>query len=88
VVIHNLHVFCARFRPPKTDAPPIIDSNAVLAGTVALKHFEAVAGRHPQVIQLIGDLNLSQLAPRHCRDVHKSPDADAFRKRFRIGALE
>jgi hypothetical protein len=37
--------------------------SAVLAGTVALEHFEAVAGRHPQVIQSTGDFNLSQLAP-------------------------
>lgn len=36
VVIHDLYVFSARFRPTKADAPLIIDANAVLPEAVVL----------------------------------------------------
>jgi hypothetical protein len=37
--------------PPKGDAVLIVHANAVSAGAVALKGFEAVACRHEQVVQ-------------------------------------
>jgi hypothetical protein len=88
VVVHDFHIFGARIRPPKADAPLIIDTNAVRAGTVALERFKTIAGRHSQILQSAGDLELSQLAPRNSSDVHEPPDAESFRERFGIRALE
>jgi hypothetical protein len=50
VIIDDLHVVCTCVHPPKTDAPLIIDTNTVLAGTLALEGFKAIARRHLQVL--------------------------------------
>jgi hypothetical protein len=88
VVIHYLYVFGARFRPAKTDAPLIIDANAVLSEAVALQRFKAIARRHPQIIQAARDLKLSELSLRHGSDAYKSPDALALGQRLCLGAPE
>jgi hypothetical protein len=36
MVIHDFYVFSTCFRPMKTDAPLIIDTDAVLASSIAL----------------------------------------------------
>src|SRR3990172_1093266 len=79
VVIHYLYVFSACFRPAETDAPLIIDADAVLTGSVALQRLESVSRRYPQVLQAAGDLQLPELSTRHAGDVHEAPDAVTFR---------
>jgi hypothetical protein len=78
VVIHDLNIFCAGFRPAKADAPLIVDTNAVPAGTVAFEWFKAISGRYSQIIQSTGNLELSQLSSRYRRDVHEPSHANAF----------
>jgi len=88
VVIDDLHIFCPDFCSTKTDAPLIVDTNAVLAGTVALQRLEAISGWHFQIIQSAGNLELSQFAPRDRSDVHESPDVVTFGERLGIGTPE
>jgi hypothetical protein len=78
VVICDLDIFRARFRPSKADAPSIIDTNAVLADTVALEGLKAITGRYPQIIQTTCDLKLSQLPSRYRRDVYEPLHAETF----------
>jgi len=78
VVIDDFHIFCTCIRPTKADTPLIVDTNAVLTGTITLECFKVIAGWHPQIIKLTGDLDLSKLTPRHLSDIHKLPDTPAF----------
>jgi hypothetical protein len=50
VVIDDLHVFSVAIGPFETDAPLVVDSDAVLTFPVAGEFFEAVPGRHPKVV--------------------------------------
>lgn len=88
MVIHDLHVFRACFAPMKTDAPLIVDPNAVLAAAFAFERFKTIAGRHTLIIQTSGDFELSEFPPRHRLDIHKASYAAAPGKGFGIIAFE
>ena len=74
MVINDFHIFCTCIRPTKTDTPLIVDTNAVLTGTITLECFKVIAGWHPQIIKPTGDLELSKLPTRHLSDVRERPD--------------
>jgi hypothetical protein len=78
VVIDDFHIFCTPIRPTKADTPLIVDTNAVLTGTITLECFKVIARWHPQIIKSTGDLKLSELTPRHFSEVHELPDTQAF----------
>jgi hypothetical protein len=78
VVIDNFQIFCTCIRPTKADTPLIVDTNAVLTGTITLERFKVIAGWHPQIIKSTGDLDLSKFTPCHLSDVHELPDRPAF----------
>jgi hypothetical protein len=88
VVVHYLHTFSARASPAKTDAPLIIDANAVLSQPVTFQGFQPVAWRHSQVIQTTGNLQLSELSPGYGSDVNESPDTLAPGQSLGLGAPE
>jgi hypothetical protein len=48
MVIHDLDIFCPRFRPTKADAPLIVNTDAMPASPVTFKGLKAIARRHPQ----------------------------------------
>jgi hypothetical protein len=56
MVTNDFHIFCTRLRPTKADTPLIVDTNAILAGTIALERFKVIAGWDPQIIESSGDL--------------------------------
>jgi len=78
VVIDDFHIFCTCIRPTKADTPLIVDTNAVLTGTITLERFKVIAGWHSQIIKSTGDLELSKLTPCNLSDVHELPDTLAF----------
>ncbi len=78
MVINDFHIFCTYIRPTKADTPLIVDTNAVLTGTITLECFKVIAGWHPQIIKSTSDLELSKLTPCHLSDVHELPDTPAF----------
>jgi hypothetical protein len=89
MVIHDLNIFCACcFLPTKADAPLIIDTNAVLAGTVTSERFKAISGWDLQILQPVGNFKLSQLPSGHPFNIQKPPHAGPLRKGFRIGTFE
>jgi hypothetical protein len=51
VVVDNFDIMCLPRSPPKADPPLVIDTNAVLAGSVALERLQAIAWRKPQVVE-------------------------------------
>jgi len=77
MVVHYLHVFGACFRPAKTDAPLIVDPDAVLAGSIALQSLQSIARWHTQIVQAARDIELPELTPGCIGDIDKALDAVA-----------
>jgi len=88
MIINDLHILGTRLGPSKADAPLSVDTNTVLTGSLALESLEAISRRHSQIADAGSDFELPQLSPSHDSDVHESLDADTFRERFSIRALE
>jgi hypothetical protein len=49
--------------PHETNPPPIVDSNAVLAGPFSLQRVEPICRRNSEVIEAVGRIQHSQLSP-------------------------
>jgi hypothetical protein len=62
----------------KADTPLIVDTNAVLTGTITLECFKVIAGWNLQIIKSTSDLELSKLTPCNLGNVHELPDTPAF----------
>ena len=88
MIIDNFHIIGACIGPPKAEAPLIVDTNAVLAGTPTRQGLKTIARRHSQIIQSGGDFKLPQFSPRRGGDIHETSDADTFRESFGFRALE
>lgn len=78
MVIDDFDIFSTRIRPTKADTPLIVDTNAVLTGTITLECFKVIAGWYLQIFKSTGDLDLSELTPCHLGDIHELPDTLAF----------
>ncbi len=64
MIIDNLYVGGVAFCPTKTDAPLVVDANAVLPLTITLQRLQAIAGRNSQIIEYSGAMEIEQFAPR------------------------
>jgi hypothetical protein len=62
----------------KADTPLIVDTNAVLTGTIILECFKVIAGWNLQIIKSNSDLELSKFAPCNLSNVREPPDTPAF----------
>ena len=65
MVIDDLDIFRSRHRLSEADAVLVVDADAVLAGASALERFEPVAGRNPQIVQLVSGFDEQKFAVRH-----------------------
>ena len=62
--------------PPEANSVLDVDADAPLVVTVALEFFQAVAGRHPQIVKDFGRVENEELAQcRTLRVLIKSPRA-------------
>lgn len=50
MVIHDLHVIGIAFQPLETNAPLVVDPDAVLPLTISTKPLEMIGGRRSQII--------------------------------------
>jgi hypothetical protein len=78
VVINDFHIFRTCIRPTKADTSLIIDTDAVLTGTIILECFKVIAGWHLQIIKSAGDLDLSQLTPCDLSNIRELLNTPAF----------
>ena len=62
VVINDLYVSSVAIIPNKANTPLLIDTDAVLPRTDALKFFKTVSRRYPQVSQSLSVAEHSQFA--------------------------
>ena len=59
MVVDDLYVFRSHFSPGEAKPELIVDPNAVLACTIALKWLEPICGRESQVPQFFRTVKLS-----------------------------
>jgi hypothetical protein len=64
VIVDNFDLVCIAIAPSKTDAPLVIDSDAVLASAVASQFLQAIPRRRQQVLERIGRVHKDEL-PKH-----------------------
>ena len=69
VVVDDLDVVCVAIAPTKADAPLIVDTDAVLAGTVALELLQAVTRRHSQVFDRLSRVDRDELSEHHATQI-------------------
>jgi hypothetical protein len=62
MIVHDLDIFGAELSPLKAHAELVVDSDAVLSGTISFQCFKSVSGRYPEVLQRLRDLKLPQLS--------------------------
>jgi hypothetical protein len=74
VVVDDLDCECIAGFEPETDAPLIVDPNAVLTGSVTSQEFQPIVGWDPQVVDVGRPIQHSQLAHRDCLDIYEAPD--------------
>lgn len=74
MVVNDLHVVSVSFPPDKTDAPLIIDADAVLPLAAAMERFEAIGGWRAKVAELHRGIQLAQLSLRDSLDATPPPD--------------
>jgi len=82
VIIDNLDVRRARrsIRPLKTDAPLIVDPDAVLPFSIALQRFEPIAGQRRQIMEDVRRLEAIELEPSRALDARECFHALARRE--------
>ena len=88
MIIDDLDAFRSGICPNEADTPLIIDPNAVLPETVALKRLRTVSGRRHQVPKFNCGSDHSKLPLRGRFDVPPARHPFAFEQGFGIGAPE
>jgi hypothetical protein len=88
VVIHDFNLVSAVVVPHKTNAPLVIDANAVLPFSVVLQRLKVIARRNSQTDQFRDCLQQQQLAPRHPFDVSEPRHKLASEQGLGVGANE
>ena len=62
MVIHDFYVVGVVLQPVETDAPPIVDANAVLAFPISKQRLQAVAGRRHADLGKLAERDSSMFA--------------------------
>jgi hypothetical protein len=76
VVIHNLDIFCSRLGPTEADTTLVVDTNAVLTGTITFECFQSISGWYSHILNPPGKFKLSELPSHYRRDIQETLIAD------------
>ncbi|HZZ08802.1 MAG TPA: hypothetical protein VFE43_09685, partial [Candidatus Binataceae bacterium] len=63
MIVRDFHVQSIASSPSEADSPLVVDANAVLPRTVALKRLQAVPGNQHQIVQHFGGVEHFELSP-------------------------
>ena len=78
MIINNFDIVRASIIPMKAYTPLIVDPYTVLTRSSAFKCLKTIAGWNLQIIELVGDFELSKLSSRNLGDVHEFFDTMSF----------
>jgi len=62
VIVYDFDVLDTAFGPNETDAVFVIDADGMLPFAVTLERFQSIAGRDPQVVEFLGEVELLEFA--------------------------
>jgi hypothetical protein len=82
MIINNLYFVGVTFFPTETDAPLVVNANAVLPPTIALQRLQVIAGRNPQIVEHSSAMEVEKLATRRTFDGTESWDRNVVEKFF------
>lgn len=83
MVVNDLDFIGIRILPAKADAPLIVHPNIVLTSAISFELLEAIARRHPEVIQRFRGVDGHELAKHAPQQVGgKAADALALEEGF------
>jgi hypothetical protein len=88
VIIHDFDFMRIAAAPYEAEPPLIVDSDAVLAGAVALERLQAISGRDAKILQPLGCMKEEQLAPGHALDRPESEHCPVLEKRLGVIAAK
>jgi len=89
VIVDDLNVVRVAVRPPKADAPLIVDPDAVLSGTIAAELLEPIARGHSQILELDRGVDEAKLPEHHTPKVgREAADRLAFPEPFGVAVSE
>jgi hypothetical protein len=85
MVVNNLDLIGIRILPAEADAPLIVHTNTVLASAISFELLEAIARRHPKVLERFRGVDGDELAEHAPQEVGgKAADALALEKGFGV----
>jgi hypothetical protein len=73
VIVRDLDVVGVAPLPTKADPPLLVHTNAVLTASVPREPFQAVSGRHPEIVQCVCGIHEQQLSVRSPLHVRREP---------------
>jgi hypothetical protein len=88
MIVNDFNAARAFAGPTKTNPVLVIDPDAVLAKSVTLQRFQAIARRCPEKPETGGRMQLSKLAPDDGLDTDESPHPISFKERFGLSVCE
>ena len=88
VIVDNLHPVDVPVVPHEANAILIVDTETVLATSVAGERFESVAGEGGEVTKLTRGVQLLQFALGDPSDLLQTPTEGAREERLGVGILE
>jgi hypothetical protein len=88
VVVHYLNLVSHVVVPDKTNAPLVIDEDAVLSFSIILQGLQVVTGRNSQTDQFRESMQLQELSPCHPFDVSEAGHGLTFEQSFGVAADE
>ncbi len=84
MIIHDLHFVGATLGPYETDAPLLVDPDAVLSLSVTSKQLQAITGNCLQVRQRGRAVNHLKFSHRCPLEALKAQHPPAVKQRFRV----
>jgi len=88
VVVHDFDIQRITILPTETDAPLVIDPDAMLSLSIALQGFQTIAWRYTKILYTDGAMKVKQLPSRYPLDIAKPPHVPIIEQRLGISAAE
>jgi len=73
VVVNDFYVVGVALLPAETDTPLLVYPDTVLALALTLEGLEAIGGRHPEVLKVLGPIEHPELSESATLDVRGEP---------------
>jgi hypothetical protein len=85
MIIDDLDLMRVAVAPDEADAPLIVDADRPFAFPVPPQRLKPIAGRHPQILELLRVMQDEQLSTGLPLDPTKSGDIEVVEETFRSG---